>query len=69
VFDETKNDAAIQFALSSVISGWRVAVPLLKKGGKGTFLFPSRLGYGTTGSGGVIPANTVIIFDIELVSF
>lgn len=69
VFDETKNDAAVQFPLSGVISGWRIAVPLLKKGGKGTFLFPSRLAYGPTGSGNVIPPNTVLIFDIELVSF
>jgi len=69
VFDETKNDAVAQFPLSGVISGWRIAVPLLKKGGKGTFLFPSRLAYGPTGSGNVIPANAVLIFDIELVSF
>lgn len=68
VFDETKNDAVAQFPLSNLIEGWKIAVPLLKKGGKGTFLLPSKLGYGTTGSGGV-PPNTVIIFDIELVSF
>jgi FKBP-type peptidyl-prolyl cis-trans isomerase FkpA len=69
VFDQTKNDTPIQFSLSGVIEGWRIALPLLKKGGKGTFLFPSRLGYGTKGSSGVIPANSVIIFDIDLVSF
>jgi FKBP-type peptidyl-prolyl cis-trans isomerase FkpA len=41
---------------------------LLKKGGKGTFLLPSALGYGPGGSGS-IPPNTVLIFDIELVDF
>lgn len=68
VFDETKNDAVAQFPLTNLIEGWKIGVPLLKKGGKGTFLFPSKLGYGASGSGKV-PANSVIIFDIELVSF
>lgn len=69
VFDETKNDAVAQFPLSNLIEGWKIGVPLLKKGGKGIFLLPSKLGYGTSGSAGGVPANTVIIFDIELVSF
>lgn len=69
VFDQTKNDAVAQFPLSNLIEGWKIGVPLLKKGGKGTFLFPSRLGYGANGSAGGVPGNTVIIFDIELVSF
>lgn len=69
VFDQTKVDETRQFPLSNLIEGWKIAVPLLKKGGKGIFLLPSKLGYGSTGSSGGVPANTVIIFDIELVSF
>ncbi|AEE49019.1 FKBP-type peptidyl-prolyl cis-trans isomerase [Haliscomenobacter hydrossis] len=69
VFDETKADATAQFPLTNLIEGWKIAIPLLKKGGKGTFLIPSRLGYGPSGSAGGVPGNSVIIFDIELVSF
>ena len=69
VFDQTKGDETRQFPLSNLIEGWKIGVPLLKKGGKGIFLLPSKLGYGSTGSSGGVPANTVIIFDIELVSF
>jgi FKBP-type peptidyl-prolyl cis-trans isomerase len=68
VFDETKNNASVQFPLSGVIEGWKIAVPLLKKGGKGIFWIPSRLGYGPNGNAS-IPGNSVLIFEIELVSF
>lgn len=66
VFDQSVN--GIQFPLSNLIPGWQIAIPLLKKGGKGTFYIPSQLGYGPSGQGS-IPANSVLIFDIELVNF
>lgn len=50
-----------------VIKGWEEGLTLFNKGGKGTLLIPSTLGYGAYGAGGVIPANAVIIFDIEIV--
>ena len=56
-----------QFQLSSVIAGWRQAVSMLKPGGRGLFLLPSRLAYGEEGLGDVIPPNTVLQFEIELV--
>lgn len=68
VFDQTTGNETIQFQLSGLISGWQEGIPLLKKGGKGTFLLPSALAYGPSGSGS-IPPNTVLIFDIELVNF
>lgn len=67
VFDQT-NDAPASFGLNNVIRGWTEALQLLKPGGSGTFLIPSNLAYGETGSGS-IPPNTMIIFDIELVDF
>lgn len=66
VFDQST--AGIQFALANLIPGWQIGIPLLKKGGKGTFYIPSELGYGSSGQGS-IPANSVLIFDIELVNF
>lgn len=52
-----------------VIQGWDEGVALMKKGEKATFYIPSALGYGQRGAGGKIPANAVLVFDIELVSF
>ena len=55
------------FALGQgqVIKGWDEGVQLLKLGSKGSFFMPSGLGYGSGGTG-PIPANTVLIFDVEV---
>jgi FKBP-type peptidyl-prolyl cis-trans isomerase len=66
VFDETEADTPIWLDLISVIEGWQIGIPLFKKGGKGILLIPSALGYGSK-SQGDIPANSVLIFEIELV--
>jgi FKBP-type peptidyl-prolyl cis-trans isomerase FkpA len=66
VFEEVTSP--IDLSLSSVITGWKIGVPMLKPGGKGTFYIPSGLAYGES-SPGDIPANSVLIFDIELVDF
>ncbi|MFT5779973.1 MAG: FKBP-type peptidyl-prolyl cis-trans isomerase FkpA [Crocinitomicaceae bacterium] len=58
-----------EFGLNQVISGWKIAIPKLQKGGKGTFYIPSGLAYGPTGTGNAIPPNAVLIFDVELLDF
>lgn len=69
VFDESPNNNTVEFNLNGgVIAGWTIGIPLIKKGGTGTLIIPSALGYGFFGSGSV-PPNTVIIFDVELVNF
>jgi FKBP-type peptidyl-prolyl cis-trans isomerase FkpA len=68
VFDQTAGSQTATFYLGGLIAGWQEGIPLLKKGGKGTFFLPSYLGYGPSGSGS-IPPNTVLIFEIELVDF
>ena len=65
VFDES-SAAGIKFKLTQVIDGWTEGVPLFKEGGKGKLLIPSKLGYGSQSTSG-IPANSVLIFDIELI--
>lgn len=67
IFDQTTGTPRT-FALTGLIEGWQEGIPLLKKGGKGTFFIPSALGYGPYGSGD-IPANAPLIFEIELVNF
>lgn len=68
VFDSTATGATIKFPLTQVIEGWQIAVPLLKKGGKGRFWIPSGLAYGSDELPG-IPKNSVLIFEIGLVNF
>lgn len=56
------------FKLSSMIKGWQQGIPLIGVGGKITLFLPSALGYGSEPYGSV-PANSVLIFDVELVDF
>ena len=66
VFDQRTTSAAT-FPLSGLIEGWIIGFQLLTKGSKATLYIPSKLGYGTTGSQtGVVPANSILIFDVEL---
>ncbi len=68
VFDQTTGGQTITWPLSGFIPGWQEGIPKLKAGGEGTFFIPSRLGYGAQPQPG-IPANSVLIFDVQLVSF
>ena len=66
VFDQTTT-APITFPLNRVIKGWQEGLQLIGEGGKIKLLIPSRLGYGDEVVG-TIPRNSVLIFDVELVS-
>ncbi len=69
VFDETQDNETRNFQLwGGLIEGWKISMPLLGKGGNGTFFIPSRYGYGSNGNGS-IPGNSVLVFDINLVDF
>jgi len=63
-----EKDVTTNFALSSVIEGWQEGIPLIKTGGKCRLYIPSKLAYGDKQVGS-IPANSVLIFDIHLISF
>lgn len=66
VFDSLGDASRSGWVLGSLIDGWKVGLPLVSKGGKIKLFLPSALGYGCTG-GGSIPANAILVFDIELV--
>lgn len=54
--------------LYSLVLGWQIGLPLFKKGGKGMLFIPSGMAYGEYARMG-IPANSVLIFEIELIDF
>ncbi len=63
IFDQSSEAT---FNVSGVVPGFGEAVRILKPGGNGTFILPSRLGYGNSGQGGIKPGD-VIVFDINLI--
>jgi FKBP-type peptidyl-prolyl cis-trans isomerase FkpA len=69
VFDESYSSGKpVDFALSSVIPGWQEGMQLIGVKGKIKLFIPSSLGYGSTEIS-KIPANSVLIFEVELVDF
>lgn len=56
----------IAFPLDGVIKGWQDGVPGMKEGGKRRLLIPADQAYGAQAQQG-IPANSDLVFDIELV--
>ena len=51
-----------------VIKGWTEALQMMQVGSKWEIFVPPLLAYGRGGQGGVIPPNSVLVFEIELLS-
>jgi len=67
VFDSSvTRGEPLTFPLEGVIQGWQEGLALMKEGGKATLTIPPELGYGDSPQG-VIPAGSVLAFDVELI--
>ncbi len=70
MFDSSvKRGAPAEFAIGDVIEGWNEALKTMSKGEKRTLIIPPELGYGTQGYPGIIPPDSYLVFDVELISF
>ncbi len=72
VFDASRNHGNTGFTFTlgagQVIQGWDMGVLGMKEGGKRKLTIPSNLAYGNQDvGGGLIPANSTLIFEVELV--
>lgn len=59
---------AISFGLNQVIKGWTDGVPGMKIGGMRRLVIPAEMAYGASSPASNIPANSDLVFDIELVA-
>ena len=69
IFDQAQS---LSIGLSQVIEGWRKGLPLIQKGGEIKLYIPPTLGYGPIDvkdaqGNVVIPANSILIFDVHLI--
>ena len=67
-FDSSyKRNQPASFPVNGVIRGWTEALQLMKEGDKWELIIPPDLGYGSKGAGNIIPPNSTLIFEVELI--
>ena len=60
---------SFQLGQGMVIRGWDEGITYFNKGASGNLYIPSTLGYGSSGAGGVIPPNAILIFEIQVLDY
>lgn len=66
-FDNSvKRGEPLEFPVNAVIEGWQDLLQVMKEGMKVKAWIPSALAYGEAGVPPMIPANALLVFDVEL---
>lgn len=72
VFDASANHGSAGFTFTlgagQVIKGWDQGIVGMKVGGKRQLVIPAAMAYGEQAVGNVIPANSALIFEVELLN-
>ncbi|MEH6344147.1 MAG: FKBP-type peptidyl-prolyl cis-trans isomerase [Bermanella sp.] len=69
VFDSSVDRGApAKFPVNRVISGWTEALQLMRVGDKWRLHIPAELAYGAQSPSPKIPANSALVFEVELLS-
>lgn len=61
--------ASMQVGVGQVIKGWDEGVPQMSKGEKAKLTCTPDYAYGARGFPPIIPPNSTLIFDVELLDF
>lgn len=61
-------EISVKIGAGGVIKGFDEGISKMRMGEKATLIFPSSLGYGTTGSGSVIRPYAPLLFEVEIVN-
>jgi FKBP-type peptidyl-prolyl cis-trans isomerase FklB len=73
LIDGTEFDSSYQrgkpstFEMKKVIKGWREALQLMQEGSKWELYIPPELAYGKRGVRDRIPANSALVYEVELI--
>lgn len=68
-FDSSyKRNKPASFPLNRVIPCWTEGMQKLQPGGKARLVCPSQTAYGARGIPGLIPPNSVLMFEVELLA-
>lgn len=68
-FDSTeKHGKPVQLQVNQVIPGWTEALQMMRPGSKLRIVIPPALAYGEQGAPPVIEPNSVLVFEVELLS-
>lgn len=65
-FDNTYNRQPAEISVSASVPGWQEVFKMMKEGSIYRFWLPPALGWGEMGARPTIPANAVLIFEVEL---
>ena len=57
-----------QIGIRKIIPGWEIALMGMQVGGKKKFKVPPSLAYGSSGAGDLIPPNSSLTFDVEIIN-